>query len=105
MGTFSRLERGGRRRRLIVGGAFALLTLAASMLVARRLTSSSWPLDHAEPALVAAAALAYLVSLVFRARAWHRLFPKDECPGQSRCLASVGAGRRAAPFCPFASTT
>ena len=35
----------GRRRRLIAGGAFALLTIAASVLVARRLTHSSWPLD------------------------------------------------------------
>jgi hypothetical protein len=82
---------GGRRRPLIVGMAFALVTVVASLLVARRLTDSSWPLDHAEPALVAAAAVAYLASLFFRARAWHRLFPRSECPDQARCLASVGA--------------
>ncbi len=69
-----------RYRRLVASSAFALLTAAGSILVARRLTNSSWPLDHAEPALVAAAALAYLASLVFRARAWQRLFPQDECP-------------------------
>ena len=90
-----------RRRRLIAGGAFALLTIAASVLVARRLTHSSWPLDHAEPFLVAAAALAYLVSLVFRARAWHRLFPADERPDQGRCLASVGAGAASGAVLPF----
>jgi len=38
-----------RRRRVIAGGAFAVLSIAASVLVARRLTHSSWPLDHAEP--------------------------------------------------------
>jgi uncharacterized membrane protein YbhN (UPF0104 family) len=84
-----------------VGAAFALLTVAASILVARRLTHSSWPLDHAEPALVAAAALAYLASLVFRARGWHRLFPPDECPDQGRCLASVGAGAASGAVLPF----
>jgi uncharacterized membrane protein YbhN (UPF0104 family) len=78
-----------------------LLTVAASILVARRLTHSSWPLDHAEPALVAASALAYLASLVLRARAWHRLFPRDECPDQGRCLASVGAGAASGAVLPF----
>ncbi len=92
---------GGRRGRLVAGGAFALVTVAASILVARRLTNASWPLDHAEPALVAAAGLAYLASLVFRARGWHRLFPKDECPGQGRCLASVGAGAASGAVLPF----
>jgi hypothetical protein len=95
----------GRRRRLIVGAAFALLTVGASLLVARRLTDSSWPLDHAQPALVAAAAAAYLASLVFRARAWHRLFPHSECPDQARCLASVGAAAASGAVLPFASIT
>ncbi len=90
-----------RTRRMIVGAAFALLAVAASIFVARRLTSSSWPLDHAQPLLVVAAAVAYLVSLVFRARGWHRLFPPDECPDQARCLASVGAGAASGAVLPF----
>jgi hypothetical protein len=98
----TRQERaGGRRRRLIVGVAFALVTVGASLLVARRLTDSTWPLDHAQPALVAAAAGAYLASLVFRARAWHRLFPHSECPDQARCLASVGAAAASGAVLPF----
>ncbi len=92
---------GRGRRRLVLGGAFALLKVGASVLVARRLTHSSWPLDHAEPGLVAVAALAYLVSLVLRARAWHRLFPQNECPDQARCLASVGAGAASGAVLPF----
>jgi len=99
--TASLTAGGRRRRRLAVGGAFALLTVAASVLVARRLTHSSWPLDHAEPALVAAAAAAYLVSLVLRARAWHRLFPPGERPDQGRCLASVGASAASGAVLPF----
>ena len=92
---------GRSRRRLIIGVAFALVSVAASLLVARRLTNSSWPLDHAEPGLVAAAAAAYLASLVFRARAWHRLFPRTECPDQARCLASVGAAAASGAVLPF----
>jgi uncharacterized membrane protein YbhN (UPF0104 family) len=71
------------------------------LLVARRLSDSTWPLQHVEPWLVAAAALAYLASFVLRARAWHRLFPRDECPDQARCLASVGAAAASGAVLPF----
>jgi hypothetical protein len=90
---------------LIVGIAFALVTVVASLLVARKLTDSSWPLDHAEPALVAAAALAYLASLVFRARAWHRLSRPANVPTRLVASRLSGPRRQAAPFCRFASIT
>jgi Lysylphosphatidylglycerol synthase TM region len=89
------------RRRLLASVAFAALTVLASILLGRRLTHSSWPLDHVEPWLAAAAALAYLGSFFFRARAWNRLFPADECPGQARCLASVGAAAASGAVLPF----
>jgi hypothetical protein len=82
-------------------GAFAVLTIAASVLLARRLTHASWPLDGVEPFLAAAAALAYVVSFVFRAQAWRRLFPPDERPDQARCLASVGAAAATGAVLPF----
>jgi len=91
----------GSRRRLVASVAFAALTIAASILVARRLTHSTWPLQNVEPWLAAAAAVAYLGSFVFRARAWHRLFPRDECPDQARCLASVGAAAASGAVLPF----
>ena len=87
--------------RLVASLAFALLTVAAAILVGRRLTHASWPLDHAQPALAAAAALSYLASYLFRARGWHRLFPPDECPDQARCLASVGAAAASGAVLPF----
>ena len=93
--------RGRRPPRFVAGGAFALLTVAASILLARRLTDASWPLDGVDPFLAAAAAVAYLVSFVFRARAWRRLFPPDECPDQARCLASVGAAAATGAVLPF----
>jgi uncharacterized membrane protein YbhN (UPF0104 family) len=89
------------RRRLVASIGFAALTVLAAILVGRRLTHSSWPLDHVEPWLGAAAAVAYLASFVFRARAWHRLFPPEECPGQARCLASVGAAAASGAVLPF----
>ena len=90
-----------RRARFVAGLAFTLLTAAAAILVARRLTHASWPLDHAQPALAAAAAVAYFASFLFRARGWHRLFPREECPDQARCLASVGAAAASGAVLPF----
>ena len=53
------------RGRLVAGVAFAVITVAAAVLVGRRLTQASWPLDNAQPALVVAAALSYLASYFF----------------------------------------
>ena len=89
------------RGRLVAGVAFAVITVAAAVLVGRRLTQASWPLDNAQPALVVAAALSYLASYFFRARGWHRLFPPEECPDQARCLASVGAAAASGAVLPF----
>jgi uncharacterized membrane protein YbhN (UPF0104 family) len=87
--------------RIIASLAFGLLTVAAALLVGRRLTQASWPLADAQPALVAVAALSYLASYLFRARGWHRLFPREECPDQARCLASVGAAAASGAVLPF----
>jgi hypothetical protein len=89
------------RGRLVAGLAFALVTVAAAIVVGRRLTHASWPLEDAQPALVAAAALSYLASYFFRARGWHRLFPREECPDQAGCLASVGAAAASGAVLPF----
>src|SRR6266542_4535363 len=100
-GRLLRLVTARRHRRFAGGAVFTVVTVAASLLVGRRLTHSSWPLDHAQPALAAAAALSYLASFVFRARGWHRLFPSRECPDQARCLASVGAAAASGAVLPF----
>ncbi len=95
------LAAGPRRRKQVAAGLFAVLTVAASILVGRKLTGSSWPLDHAQPLLAAAAAAAYLVSFVLRARGWRRLFPPGACPDQAGCLASVGAAAASGAVLPF----
>jgi Lysylphosphatidylglycerol synthase TM region len=85
----------------VAGVVFGGVTLLACVLLGRRLTGSSWPLAHARMLLVAAAAVCYFVSFVVRARGWRRLFPRDECPGQARCLASVGAAAASGVVLPF----
>jgi hypothetical protein len=100
-GDLFRAVAAGRPRRLVAGVAFALLTVAASVLLGRRLTHSSWPLEDVRPLLAAAAGFAYLASFVFRARGWHRLFPPGQCPDQARCLASVGAAAASGAVLPF----
>ena len=90
-----------RRRRWVAGVVFGAVTLVACFLLGRQLTGSSWPLAHARVVFVTAAALCYFASFVFRARGWRRLFPPDECPGQARCLASVGAAAASGVVLPF----
>jgi hypothetical protein len=51
--------------------------------------------------LVIAAGVCYFVSFVLRARGWRRLFPRDACPDQARCLASVGAVAASGVVLPF----
>jgi len=89
------------RRRLVAGIVFAAVTVAACLLVGQRLTTSSWPLAHTRTLLVALATVCYFVSFIFRARGWHRLFPREEQPDQARCLASVGAAAASGVVLPF----
>lgn len=88
-------------RRRLVGVVFSAITIAACVLVGRRLTHTSWPLAHARALLVAIAVTCYFVSFVVRARGWRRLFPRGERPDQARCLASVGAAAASGAVLPF----
>jgi Lysylphosphatidylglycerol synthase TM region len=83
------------------GVVLSVLGMAAVWLVARRLTSTSWPLQEAQFGLVIAASGAYLASFVFRALGWQRLFPADERPDRSRCLAACGAAAASGVVLPF----
>ena len=83
------------------GLAFGLLTLAACVLVARQLTSASWPLQDAELGLVLAAAAAYVAALGFRALGWRLVFASDERPDSARCLAACGLASASGSVLPF----
>jgi hypothetical protein len=86
---------------VLVGLAFSAITVAVCVLVGRRLTHSSWPLAHTRALLVTIAVTCYFVSFVVRARGWNRLFPREQRPGQARCLASVGAAAASGAVLPF----
>lgn len=90
-----------RRRRLVGGIAFSSLSLAACVLVARRLSDASWPLESANVILVLLAAGAYLASFGLRAFGWQRLFPARERPDGARCLAACGAAAASGVVLPF----
>lgn len=90
-----------QHRRWLVAVFFTGITITACVLIARRLTNSSWPLAHASVVPVLFAGLCYLTSFVARARGWHRLFPREQQPDQARCLASVGAAAASGAVLPF----
>ena len=89
------------RRRLAVGIGFCLLSLAACVLVARHVTSASWPLEDARIAFVLAAGVAYAAAYGFRALGWQYVFPGRDRPDAARCLAACGAGGASTAVLPF----
>jgi hypothetical protein len=90
-----------RRARFVGGIAFCLLSLGACLLVARRLSDATWPLEGSDVPLVFLAGGAYLASFGFRAFGWHRLFPSHERPDAARCLAACGAAAASGVVLPF----
>jgi hypothetical protein len=88
-------------RKVAAGTALCLLALATCVLVARRLTNASWPLEHAELGLVLLGGSAYLVSFGLRALGWRQFFPSRQRPDCARCLASCGAAAASGAVLPF----
>jgi len=105
VGTLRRLISCARRRpkalKLASGVAFSVLSIVACALVARRLTSASWPLDGASMIFVTFAGVAYVASFGFRALGWHHLFPERQRPDRARCLAACGTAAASGTVLPF----
>lgn len=91
---------GRHRLRVATGITFSVVIVVACFLTARRLTTTSWPLQEANVALVLTASAAYLSSFFLRALGWQRLFP-GERPDRSRCLAACGAAAASGVVLPF----
>jgi hypothetical protein len=83
------------------GTALCLVGIGGAVLIARRITGTSWPLQGARFELVVGAGTAYLASFVFRALGWQRLFPANTRPDRSRCLAACGAAAASGAVLPF----
>jgi hypothetical protein len=91
---------GRQHFRVGAGITFSLVVVAACFLAGRRLTTTDWPLQQANVALVLGASAAYLASFFLRALGWQRLFPGDR-PDRSRCLAACGAAAASGAVLPF----
>src|SRR6266498_3197877 len=89
------------RRRLIASFVFAAVTLGACVLLAKRFTHTSWPLQRANLGLVGGAVALYFASYVFRALGWQKLFPAASRPDRARCLAACGASAASGAVLPF----
>lgn len=83
------------------GVAVCVLCIVAGVLLARRLTNASWPLQGAELSFVLLSAAAYCASFGFRALGWRRMFPSAGRPDRSVCLAACGAAAASGVVLPF----
>jgi hypothetical protein len=88
-------------RRLFFALVFAAVTVGASVLLGRRFTHTSWPLERAHMGLVAGAIALYFASFILRALGWQKLFPSPGRPGRARCLAACGAAAASGAVLPF----
>lgn len=100
-GAVSSSAGGHDRRRVAASFAFAAVTIFASVLLARRFTHTSWPLQRAQLDLVGGAVALYFASYVLRALGWQKLFPAAERPDRARCLAACGASAASGAVLPF----
>jgi hypothetical protein len=78
-----------RKVRIAVNAAFVSIAVAAAVLTVLHFVHSGWPLAHANPMLVVAAAFLFLAAYAFKAWGWQRLFAPNERP-QALTLAAAG---------------
>lgn len=82
-----RTPRGKRTFNIVV----TVLALGISALAARHFASTGWPLQNADPQLVAVAGLLFVLAYPFKAWGWHRLFHPSERPRSISLAAANGA--------------
>jgi hypothetical protein len=90
MRTVQRLRR-SRKLQIALNGGFGIALLAVAILSVKHFIKTGWPLHHADPILVAAAAVLYLIAYAFKAWGWQRLFPEHERPAAGALAFAGGA--------------
>jgi uncharacterized membrane protein YbhN (UPF0104 family) len=78
-----------RRAQIALNGGFGVVLLVVSIFSLRHFVHQGWPLHHADPVLVVASALLYLIAYAFKAWGWQRLFHEHERP-KAGALAFAG---------------
>ncbi len=80
-----------RKVRIGVNAVFVSIALGAAVLTVLHFVHSGWPLAHANPGLVVAAAFLFLAAYAFKAWGWQRLFSPAERPQALNLAAAGGA--------------
>lgn len=80
-----------RRAQLLLNGGLGLGLLAAASLSARHFVRGGWPLQDADPVLVAGAAVLLLLAYAFKAWGWQQLFHEHERPAAGALAFAGGA--------------
>ena len=94
-----------KRFQLLLNGGFGVVLLVVAFFSTRHFLHGGWPLHHADPVLVAASALLFLIAYAFKAWGWQRLFAKHERPGAGALAAAGGAACVGGVALPAGSTT
>src|SRR5436305_1436455 len=90
MGKVQKLFR-SRRARIVANTLFASILLGVTILSAKHFMKTGWPLKNADPILVAAAMLLFLIAYAFKAWGWQRLFAEHERPSADALACAGGA--------------
>ncbi len=80
-----------RKVQVVLNGSFGVLLLGIAVVSARHFVRHGWPLRHADPWLVTASALLFLVAYAFKAWGWQRLFNEHERPTAGALAFAGGA--------------
>jgi uncharacterized membrane protein YbhN (UPF0104 family) len=79
------------RRARLLNVVFILFALVAAALAARHFAGTGWPLQHANPWLVALAVVIFFTSYAAKAWGWQYLFRIDQRPAVLTLAAAGGA--------------
>jgi len=80
-----------RKVQIVLHAGLGLVLLVVALVSVRHFIRGGWPLRHADPVLVAGAALLFLAAYAFKAWGWQRLFQASERPAAGALAFAGGA--------------
>lgn len=80
-----------RKLQITLNAGFGAVLLGVSIVGVRHFLHGGWPLRHADPVLVVAAIVLFLLAYAFKAYGWQRLFAEHERPTAGALAAAGGA--------------
>jgi uncharacterized membrane protein YbhN (UPF0104 family) len=80
-----------KKVQILLNGGLGLGLLAISFFSAKHFIKGGWPLHHADPILVVAAAVLFLIAYAFKAWGWQRVFSPADRPTAGALAFAGGA--------------